>query len=183
MKSSIMNHRTLPVWKRRTAWLAFIPVLAILCLAVIPPALSGEGNVASSEARLEGSWLSLVEFPDGTSIHAPMSFCAGGAMIVSDPMMFPSAPMTTAYHGTWTKTGRREFVFTMVGFSYRYADPNDAESYPVDGLYKIVIKETDTILEDGDTYEGEGTVEWYHPDGTLLVAYPVPTHADRIKAE
>jgi hypothetical protein len=183
MNTPIANQSSLPVWRRRTTWLALIPALGVLCLAALPPAPSDQANMVSSEARLEGSWLSLVKFPDGTSIHSPMSFCAGGAMIVSDPMVFPSGPMTTAYHGTWTKTGRREFVFTMVGFSYRYADPSEAEWYPVEGLYKIVIKETDTILEDGDTYEGEGTVEWYHPDGTLLVAYPVPTHADRIRAE
>jgi hypothetical protein len=71
----------------------------------------------------------------------------------------------------------------MVGFVYCYADPDAPEWYPVDGLYKIVIKETDTILRDGNTYEGDGWVEWYHPDGHMLLTYPVPAHAERIKAE
>jgi len=177
MKSSIMNQRPLPVWKRRTAWLALVPVVAILCLAAMPLAQSGEANIASNEARIEGSWLATVTFPDGRTVESPMSYCAGGAMVVSDPSVPPR--MATAYHGTWTKTGRREFVFTMVGFIY----DNVEDQYP-NGKAKIVIKETDTIEPDGDTYNGTGTVEVYSlDDGTLLATFPTPTHAVRIKAE
>jgi hypothetical protein len=185
MKGQIMNHGTLRIWKRKAAWLALIPVLAILCLGAVPQSQSNQANVHSmcKWAFIEGSWLSLVVFPDGTSFQSPMSFCAGGAMIVSDPMGFPWLPMRTAYHGTWARKGPRTFVFTMVGFVYCYADPNDPENYPVEGLYKLVIKETDTILRDGDTYEGDGHVWWYAPDGTLLADYPTPTHAERIHAE
>jgi len=178
MKSSITNQRTLPVWKRRTAWLALIPAVAILCLAAMPLAQSGEANFESSEARLEGSWLATVTMPDGTTFESPLSFCAGGAMIVSDPSVFPLFPMTTAYHGTWTKTGRREFVFTVVGFQY-----DDVEDAFPNGLYKIIIKETDTIEPDGDTYNGSGTVEFYSLDGTMVGTMTTPTHAVRIKAE
>lgn len=176
MKSSIMNQRTLPVWQRRIAWLALIPAVVFLCLAVMPLAQSGEANFESSEARVEGSWLSSITFPDGTTFQAPMSYCAGGAMVVSDPTVFPH--IATAYHGTWMKTGRREFVFTMVGFIY-----DDVGTDFPKGISKIVIKETDTIEPDGNTYNGSGTVEIYNPDGTLFATYPVPTHAERIQPE
>ncbi len=178
MNAPITNQPSLPIRRRKAAWLALILVLGILGLAAISPALSDAVNVASGEVRIEGSWLATVALPDGTSFESPLSFCAGGAMIVSDPGVFPLYPMTTNYHGTWAKTGRREFVFTMVGFQYDTVE----DQYP-NGLYKIVIKETDTIEPDGDTYNGNGTVEWYSLDGTLLATYPTPTHATRIHAE
>jgi len=144
-------------------------------LTVVP---AGAGNAGSSEARLEGSWLATVALPDGTIFESPVSFCAGGAVIASDPSVFPLYPMTTSYHGTWTKTGRREFAFTVVGFQYDDVD----DAFP-NGMYKIIIKETDTIEPDGDTYNGSGTVEFYSLDGTMVGTISTPTHAVRIKAE
>jgi hypothetical protein len=181
MKGQVMNVPTtnqssLSGRRREAAWLALIPALGLLCLAVIPPALSGEVAVGSGEVRVEGSWLATVALPDGTAFESLMSFCDGGAMIASDPSVFPR--MATAYHGTWTKTGRREFVLTMVGFIY----DNVEDQYP-NGMTKIIIKETDTIEPDGDTYNGNGTVEIHGLDGTLLATFPTPTHATRIKAE
>jgi hypothetical protein len=179
MKNSTTNQRRLPVWKRKAAWLALIPVLAIVFFAAMPQSQSSQANVHSmcKWAFIEGSWLARVETPGGT-FYSPLSFSAGGALVCSDPGVFPLYPMTTSYHGTWARKGPRTFVFTMVGFEYCYEEDGLPE-----GLYKIVIKETDTILRDGDTYEGDGHVYWYYPDGTPLVDYPTPTHAERIHAE
>jgi len=176
MNTPITNQSSLVGRRSKTVWLASIATLGILCLAVIPPVLSDEPTVGIGGAGPEGSWLASITFPDGQTFQAPMSYCAGGAMVVSDPTVFPLK--ATAYHGTWIKTGRREFVFTMVGFIY---DEVGAR-YPK-GISKIVIKEIDTFEPDGDTYNGTGTVEIYGPDGTQVATYPTPTHAVRIKAE
>ncbi len=176
MNTAITTQSSLSGRRRNAAWLALIPALGLLYLAVIQPVLSGEPTAGSGGASPEGSWLATIAFPDGSTTEAPMSYCAGGAMVVSDPSVFPR--MATALHGTWMKTGRREFVFTMVGFIY-----DDVEDQYPNGRVKIVIKEIDTIEPDGDTYNGTGTVEIYSLDGTLLATYPTPTHAVRIKAE
>jgi hypothetical protein len=177
MNTPITNQSSLPGRRRKAAWLASIAALGILCLAVIPPVLSDEPTVGIGGAGPEGSWLATITLPDGQNFESPMSYCAGGAMVSSDPSRFPAN--ATAYHGTWMKTGRREFVFTMVGFIY-----DEVGAVNPKGLSKVVIKETDTIEPDGDTYNGTGTIAIYGPDGTQLEYVPVvPSHAVRIKAE
>jgi hypothetical protein len=182
MKGQVMNTpittpSSLSGRRRKTVWLASIAALGILCLAVIPPVLSGEATAGIGGAGPEGSWLATITLPDGQHFESPMSYCAGGAMVVSDPSVFPAN--NTAYHGTWMKTGRREFVFTMVGFIYDEVGVKNPK-----GLSKVVIKETDTIEPDGDTYNGSGSIEIYGADGTRLGYVPVvPSHAVRIKAE
>lgn len=146
-------------------------------MTVIPPALSDEVTIGNGGAAPEGSWLASITTPDEKTWEVPMSYCTGGAMVVSDPSVFPG--MATAYHGTWMQTGRREFTFTMVGFIY-----NEVIDELPKGMSKIVIKETNTIEPDGDTYNGSGSLELYGLDGTRFVYRPVvPSHAVRIKAE
>jgi hypothetical protein len=176
MNTPITNRPSLPVWKRRTAWLALVPVVALLCLAAIPQALSSQANIENNEARIGGSWLATVTLPDGTIFESPVSFCAGGAMIASDPSVFPVYPMTTPFHGTWTKTGRREFVFTMISFQYD-------ETITPPGLCKNVVKATWTIAPDGDTYNSKATIEWYDPAGKMYFTGSDSSHGVRIKAE
>jgi hypothetical protein len=185
MKGQVMNtpitNQSSPVWRRKAAWLALIFALAILCLAAIPQALSNQANMASSEARLEGSWLATVTLgiPDGPPpFEVLQSYAGGGVVVGSDPSTFPVYHKITAFHGTWTQTGRREFAFTAIEFQY-----DDVEDGDPDGLYKIVVKETLTIEPEGDTYHGEGTVAMYGPDGKLLRVLPDTTHGVRIKAE
>jgi hypothetical protein len=105
-----------------------------------------------------------------------MSYCAGGAMVVSDSS---AIGMATAAHGTWMQTGRREFTFTMVGFIN-----NTTLDVLPKGMLKVVVKETNTIEPGGDTYKGSGSLEMYGTDGKRLEYRPVvPSHAVRIKAE
>ncbi len=174
MKTSIANQRTLPVWKRRATWQALILALGILGLAAIPPALSGEGNAGSSEARLAGSWLVTVTLGgEGAPppFESPVSFTADGVMIGSQA----SSPdlLFTPFHGTWTKTGRREFVFTAICY---YWDRTAS------GVWKCVNKETVTIEPDGDTYNGQASTVDYGPNGEVLAGTGA-THGVRIKAE
>ena len=180
MKSSIMNQRTLPVWKRRAAWLALIPTAAILFLAAMPLAQSGEANMESSEARLQGSWLVTVTLgiPDGPPpFEVLQTYTSGGEVIGSqscDPVW-----LWTPWHGAWTKTGRREFVLTAIAFCY------DSTVEPA-ALYKIILRETVVIGPDGDTYNSTSSVqEWFGPDGyhEAPVDRGDTTHGVRIKAE
>jgi hypothetical protein len=186
MKGQVMNtpittQSSLPVWRRKAVWLALIPALGILCLAAIPPALSGEGNAGSSEARLQGSWLVTVilDIPDGPPpFEVLQSYADGGVVVGSDPSTFPVYHKITAFHGTWTQTGRREFAFTAIEFQY-----DDVEDGDPDGLYRLMVKEAVTVEPDGDTYNGKGTVEMYGPDGKLVRVFPDTTHGVRIRAE
>ncbi len=50
MKSSITNQPSLPVWKRRTAWLALVPALAVLLLGMMATA-GGKGAASSAKIR------------------------------------------------------------------------------------------------------------------------------------
>lgn len=182
MKGQIMNHGTLRIWKRKTAWLALIPVVAVVCLAVMPQSQSNQANVNSmcKWAFIEGSWLATVTIPDPEGgppqlFPSPLSFSAGGALVCSDPSPFPN--MTTAYHGTWARKGPRTFVFTMTGYQY------DATWPAAYKLWRGMIKETVKIERDGDAYSGEGTVTWYDPDGNQYGPYPDSTYAVRIEAE
>jgi hypothetical protein len=174
MKAAITTQSWVSGRKGKAVWLAMIPALGLLCWTTIAPALAG--GPAIGGAGPEGSWLATITLPDGKNVQSPVSYCAGGAMVASDPSVFPAK--ATAYHGTWMKTGRREFVFTAVGFIY-----DEVGALNPKGLSKIVIKETDTLEPDGDTYNGKGTVTIYGPDGAQVERFTVPAHAVRIKPE
>ncbi|MCL5282244.1 MAG: hypothetical protein M1376_20355 [Planctomycetes bacterium] len=176
MNTPITTQSSLPGRSRKAVWLGSIATLGILCLTVIPPVLSGEPTVGIGGAGPEGSWLVSIATPDGKTWEMPTSYCAGGAMVGSDSSLIG---MATASHGTWMQTGRREFTFTMV----KFINNTTLDVLPK-GMLKVVIKETDTIEPDGDTYNGSGSLEMYGPDGTRVVYRPVvPSHAVRIKAE
>jgi len=174
MKSSITIQRTLPVWKRRAAWLALIPAAAILCLAAMPLAQSGEANTGSNEARLEGSWRVTATFDDGTPpLESPVSFTADGVMIGSQASSVDN--LFTPWHGAWTKTGRREFVFTAICL---YWDNTLSQ------VWKCILKETVMIEPDGDTYNGQASGAEYDPNGELRWGtFTATTHGVRIKAK
>ena len=140
-------------------------------LTVVP---AGAGNAGSSEARLPGSWLVTVTLGgEGAPppFESPVSFTADGVMIGSQA----SSPdlLFTPFHGTWTKTGRREFVFTAICY---YWDRTAS------GVWKCVNKEAVTIEPDGDTYNGQASTVDYGPNGEVLAGTGA-THGVRIKAE
>jgi len=179
MKSSITNQPSLPVWKRRAAWLALIPAVVILCLAVMPQAQSSQANINNTPlwpvwARLEGSWLATVTFGEGGTLESPVSFTPGGVMIGSQP----SSPdiLFTAWHGAWTRKGPRDFAHTAIAFYY---DTPNSE------VWKIILKETLRIEPDGDTYNStSSSVEGFGPNGEHWgPTEGDSTHGVRIKAE
>ena len=178
MKSPTLKSLPQFEWKTNVAYLTAIPALIILCLAAAPGPQSSSEHLGNKAPQLEGAWLVSVDFPDGSTFESTVSYAAGGAMIGSDPSVFPHYPMTTPFHGTWAKKGHRQFVFTAVSFQY----DNVADDYP-DGLYKYVIKETVTIGPSGNDYNGEGTVACYDPSGNLVMTFPEATRAVRIQAE
>ena len=149
---------SLPIRKRRTAWLTLIFALAILCLVAMPPALSDQGTMTSSEARLQGSWLVTVTIagPDAPPpFEALETYTDGGQIIGSQP----SSPrwIWTPWHGSWTKTGRREFASTEIAFAYNPA---------TQVVYKVILRNTLVIEPDGDTFNStSSSQEWFGPDG------------------
>jgi hypothetical protein len=187
MNNPITNLPSLLVWRRKVTWLALIFSSIILCLAVVPLSQSTSGYIDNNARQLEGSWLATVTIPDPEGgdpqlFESQVSYCAGGAMIASDPSPFPN--MTTAYHGTWARKGHHEFVFTMIGFQYDKLWTDDPGLPPSSTkLWKLIIKETVRIKADRDTYSGEGTIEWLDPQGVQYGPAPDSTHAVRIKAE
>lgn len=160
MNTPITNRSLLPVWRRKGAWLASISALGILCLAAIPPALSNQANMVGGDARLEGSWLVTVTLgiPDGPPpFEVLQTYTSSGEVIGSQT----SSPgwLWTPWHGSWTKTGRREFVLTTIAFCY------DSTVEPA-ASYKIILRETLVIGPDGDTYNTTSSIqEWFGPDG------------------
>ena len=109
-------------------------------------------------------------------MDALVSFSAGGALVGCDPNVFPVWPMTTSFYGTWAKKEGRGFVFT--GISYQYDDTVEPQ-----GIWKYVVKEKVTLDPAGDSYNGQGTIEFYDPDGNFAGVVETTTHGIRIKAE
>lgn len=179
MNIPITHQLSLPVWKRRTVWLTLIFALVILCLVAMPPALSGQGTMTSSEARLQGSWLATVTLgiPNGPPPFEVLQTYTDGGQVIGSQTSSPGW-LWTPWHGSWTKTGRREFVATSIAFTYSTTDPKE--------VYKVILRETLVIEPDGDTYNTTSSVqEWFGPDGY----YKAPidrgdmVHGVRIHAE
>jgi len=152
--------------------------LVILCLTVVWKTQSSPGYIENAAPQLEGSWLVTVSAEGLGSWQALESYNAGGAMMASDPGVFPLYPMTTPLHGTWARKGQQQFVFTMMNFQYDNVD----DGYP-DGLQKNIIKATLTIEKGGNSYIGQGLAYWYDSTGALIITLPFTTHATRILAE
>jgi len=183
MKSSITNQPSLPVWKRRTAWLALIPAVVILCLAVMPQAQSSQANINNTPlwpvwARLQGSWLVTVTLgiPDGPPpFEVLQTYTSSGEVIGSQPSL--PGVLFTPSHGAWTRKGPREFVFTAIWF---------LSTVEPAALYKVILRETVVIEPDGDTYNSKSSVqEVFGPDGYHEPPVDIgdKTHGVRIKAE
>ena len=178
--NSVMRHQPWsPVWKRRTICLTLIAALAIVCLAAIPAAQSGQAGMAGGEARLQGSWLVTVTIakPDGPPPFEALQTYTDGGQVIGSQTSSPGW-LWTPWHGAWTKTGRREFVETCVGFTYSASDPTN--------VYKVILRNTLVIEPDGDTYNTtSSTQEWFGPNGY----YEAPVdrgdkaHGVRIHAE
>ena len=84
--------------------------------------------------------------------------------------------MTTPFYGTWARKGGQTFVFKMVFYQY-----DDTVAPPV--LWKAVGREKVTVDPGGDSYNGQGTIEWYDSDGNFAGVVDSVTHGVRIKAE
>ena len=178
MKSSITTQPDLPVWRTRAAGLALIPVLAVLCLAAAAKPESGPRHDDDNPPTLVGSWVvkPTLHIPGVPPFEIPaslVSHAAGGVTIISDPGQLappPAGAPTTPFHGAWTRKGGRHFAFRAELRQF-------VEGALLEGRLKEAVQMTGR-----DAYEGEGTIEIVHPDGTKE-AYGVTTVATRIKTE
>lgn len=178
MKSPMMNQPAPSGRGMRAACLGLIPAMIILCLAAgSNPELSAS-NDQSNAPKLVGSWLVTVTAEGYGTFQALESYNVGGTMIGSDPSPYPLYPMTTPLHGAWARKGPQEFVLKTMNFQYDNAD----DGYP-DGLQKNIIKQNLTVDVGGDTYNGQGTAEWYDSTGALVFVLRFTTHGTRLLAE
>lgn len=179
MNSKTTHQSLQSSWKQRATWVAIIAALAILCLTIMPQALLGQAPLGGCEARLQGSWLATVTLgiPNGPPPFEVLTTYIGDGQVIGSQ---PNSPgwNWTPWHGSWTKTGRREFASTMIAFQSSTSDPSE--------VYKVVLRETLVIGPDGNTLNSTSSIqEWFGPDG----AYEAPVdrgdmvHAVRIHPE
>jgi hypothetical protein len=77
--------------------------------ASIPGAGLGVGMVQAQGQQLEGAWIVTVTAPGQPPVTALHTYTSDGGVIVSSPIMQRSVG-----HGTWVRTGNREFGRTWV---------------------------------------------------------------------
>ncbi len=97
--------------KTRTALV--IPMVIAALMAVSGPHFNarGDGGGGASAPQLEGSWEITVMPDGGAPIVDIATFTSNGGLINSDP-----DPNLSTGHGTWVRTGGREFAVTFVHF-------------------------------------------------------------------
>jgi hypothetical protein len=175
MNTPITNQPSLPVWKKRTAWVVLMPTVAVLCLLALPQLQLTQAQMGDGLAHLEGAWLVTGTLPDGsTTGEVYQAYTPGGVVTGSDPSGVSASTLATPWYGTWARKTCRDFVFKMVS----------SINEPPWGFVRYTVWETVTVAEDSDTYDGESRAEVRRPDGTLVGEFSgAKTHGVRIKAE
>ena len=123
-----------------------------------------------------GAWF-VDSTPDGPPPFKGMiNFGAGGTVIASaqGDILQNAGSLATAGHGTWARTGSREFVF-----SFRQILYNADGDY--DGL--VAVRHNATLSKDGNSWEGRLTVQIYGANDELLINGTGRGTARRIVAE
>jgi hypothetical protein len=154
---------------RRIAALALVGLL-VLCGGV--GATAGDGQ-RSAGGRIEGTWLTRVEWPDFPPFQYLWHFLPGGKTSFLLPFGIPPcaqganptcgtpeawAETRVGCLGEWTPRGGHQFDVTM------YCLPNQGDGYVPDRIRAKV-----TLAHDGRNFVATGfTYEWFNPDGSLL---------------
>ncbi|MBA3439902.1 MAG: hypothetical protein H0T92_08550 [Pyrinomonadaceae bacterium] len=122
--------------------------------ALVPSVQAGDGG--SVAPRLEGTWRVTVTprgAPPGTpsDFQSLITFTRGGALLESNTFLPPAA--ATTGHGTWHRTGYREFTYTFEKF---LADNPTTPETPNDpGIFRV----RETLHIERDSYTGSATAE------------------------
>jgi hypothetical protein len=96
---------------KRTRTSLVIGVVIAALMAVTGTQFNARGDGGASAPQLEGSWEITVMPDGGAPIVDIATFTSNGGLINSDP-----DPNLSTGHGTWVRTGGREFAVTFVHF-------------------------------------------------------------------
>lgn len=146
----------------------------------------GEQPLDSIEGRdnnnITGSWYVAASSDHGPSFKALITFSDGGGMIASaqgDIIKFGGElSPATAGHGTWVRTGNREFLFTFRQIFYSI---DDAGNSTYAGGNKV--RHTARMNRAGTEWTGQMTVEFFDENDNVIFTGSGASTGRRIVAQ
>jgi hypothetical protein len=115
--------------------------------------------------QLEGSWLVTVSTPNNL-----ITFISDGSLVGTTNMH----PTQSPFHGTWVRTGDRQFAYTH----WRFRSDSDGANIGSQKVYGEL-----TLNETLDQYAARAVVEDYDRDGNLMRATTTNPLGQRITVE
>ncbi len=168
--------RRLNFAKKSRVILPSLVVGASLALAFLLPVQTAQADNDHRQEfqSLVGAWVMQVGTPPGPTFTALETFSAGGGSVESNNG--PGGRGPGSGHGSWVRTGHRQFLSTLVRLNYD-SDGNFT------GTTKV--RRSITLNRNGDEFTGRDNVDLFDPAGNLIpVTIPPGTfHGTRIEAE
>ena len=144
-------------------------VLATSILMFAAPVFAGEKSEA--DCKLLGSWIGYdatgsawwISTADGQNAsHGTLNLEVPGSVL-----FFPGASSVTELRGSWVKTGKNTYDWTVVGFPY-LGDENATT------MVLVKLSGVDTISKDCNTvYITDAVMEVFAPDADINVDAPL----------
>lgn len=131
--------------------------------AVTPQAVQADGEV------IEGTWIGEIV---GLNVRTLTTYSRGGGL--TSVLSAPQPTLRGALHGTWARTGFREFRVTRVRFSF-----DSAGNFAGTTKLRTLV----TVNETFDRYSEQGIEERFDRDENLVFTRPLTFHARRMNAE
>jgi hypothetical protein len=148
--------------------------VSLLLVALITPFDAKAGG--ASAPSLEGSWNVVVGPGSPTEFRTLVTYAAGGGLMATAPVVPPPFHASTA-HGTWERTGGHQFTFTFLALLY-----NPTGHF----VGTLKVRETLTLDNGGDQYDGTSSIEVFDPLGNVIPAFSScggTAHGTRIDVE
>jgi|SRR5882672_5829569 hypothetical protein len=144
-------------------------------LAVVSAPQPAQAEEQDGSRSLAGTWFETDEGP-GFKFGVLMTIDVGGGLVATaDIDSIKNANLLgSPTHGAWVKTGGHSYRWFGKAFSF-----NDTTG-ALDGTYEI--KETLTLLDGGDRFEGEGAFRLVGGSHPIPNFVPYKTKGARIKA-
>jgi hypothetical protein len=161
-----------------TKRISFALVAATLMFILIAGLNSRSGVRAGGDSApsLEGSWNVVVGPGSPTEFRALVTYAAGGGLMATAPIV-PAPTRASTAHGTWERTGGHQFTYTFQALLY---------SPTGHFVGTLKVRETLTLDNSGDQYDGTSSVEVFDPFGNLVPAFSScggTAHGTRINVE
>jgi hypothetical protein len=130
-------------------------------------------DASAANNSIAGSW-SVHSIPAAAApFRGLITFSEGGGMIASaqGDNLITAGSLGTPGHGSWTRTGNREFLFTFIQILYNAAGDYDG---------KIRVRHTASMNRDGTDWTGQLTLEVFDPSDVIVFTSTGSTTATRI---